>query len=267
VIIMAGSVEVTRKVADASAMATRKRFKRYKSETEKACRKLETTETEAVRQMYAAWISWLRGPGIRCALHYDTVLPIVRNLRYTAEDVERFCFVMAISMQEDYFYMKMSPFLSALINNGRDMDYIIHTSHLEITPSVLYDRNEKNVIIEGDVRSVGARMKSGNVRVKGNVTSYIGADMEGGSITIEGNVEGEIGERMIGGSIVVFGNVAGLIGHRMGGGSITVRGDAGYDIGHSMYDGEIRLEGDYRRLAYTIEGGRIYHKGKLIAGW
>jgi hypothetical protein len=52
---MAGSVEVVRRIVDAPALAANQRFRRYKLESEKACRKPDIAERETLREIYDVW--------------------------------------------------------------------------------------------------------------------------------------------------------------------------------------------------------------------
>jgi formylmethanofuran dehydrogenase subunit C len=147
-----------------------------------------------------------------------------------------------------------------------------------------------NIEIRGNVgRGVGSGMKSGNIIVKGDAECYVGSgwhsgSMRGGLIIVEGNAGADAGRSITGGEIRINGDVGdspgklmrdGLItidgnagrtaGSQMKGGKLLIRGNAGKLLGNLMEGGEIHLEGGYESLG-EVKGGRIYHKGKLIAG-
>jgi formylmethanofuran dehydrogenase subunit C len=85
--------------------------------------------------------------------------------------------------------------------------------------------------------------------------------MKGGKIVVHGDIWGDVGGGMSGGVIVLFGDATGKDspGKRFVGGGMT--------------GGEIYLEGNCRQTqsgkyfgVAEIGQGRIYHKGRLIAG-
>jgi hypothetical protein len=231
----------------ATSTAVGGRFDKFGPEEEKASRKADIQETEAVRQMKDAWEACYDASKYKYDDHYQAMLRIVENLRYTAKDVEEFSLVLEEFQHEKDFSMKAGLFLSALINRGKDSDYVIHTQYLDRPPALIGYYNIKNIQIIGDV---GHR---------------IGCRMENGSIVVNGNAKECVGERMNGGSIFVNGNVGFGIGSYVEGGDITVKGDAGTFVGWYMKGGTIKLDGDYGSRSKDFKGGRIYHKGRLIA--
>jgi formylmethanofuran dehydrogenase subunit C len=204
-----------------------------------------------------------------------------------------------VFQREDEFWKRKAPvykefqveqgiFFSALMNHGKDSDYVIHTEHLDIPIDYLGYRIERdvNVTVRGDVGEwVGNKMRRGSINVEGNTGRCLGHTLMGGSIAVKGNAANAVGFMMkdgnitvngdamdgVGcqledGEIVVNGNVGSNVGNNMKGGSITIIGNAEDEIGIYMRGGEIRLEGDYKALSTSFRRGRIYHKGKLIAG-
>jgi formylmethanofuran dehydrogenase subunit C len=225
---MAGRIVTERKnKMDTPALAIGGRFGKFGPEEEKASRKAEVKETEAVRQMKEVWK--LNPDYNGNVAYYGCILAAIKDLRFTAKDVEKFSLALVEFQFEDKFYWKAGLFLSALINSGEDSDYMIHTQHLAVLPRWLGYKNEKNIIVNG------------------NAGDCVGERMKGGRITVKGNAGGWVGNEMKGGSIIVNGNAACTVGYRMKG-------------------GEIWLEGDYESLTRYIDWGRIYHKGRLIAG-
>jgi hypothetical protein len=226
---MAGSIEVVRRIADAPDMAARKRFRGYKGEAEKAIRKGEVEDDEALRRMMWHWKTWQYNHEKVSPSYYHSYLRSAEDLRCSADDVERFVLALEEFRHGLMFGEKAGYFVSALINGGEETDYVIHTKHLDFLLNHLGFMNRKNVIVNGDVGS------------------HLGDDMTGGSIT----VNGDAGD---------------WIGSGIRGGKISVKGNAGRFVGHVIVNGDIELEGDYMSLAHQRAGGRIYHKGKLIAG-
>jgi hypothetical protein len=249
-------------------LAAGRRFGRYKTEGEKAVRKADVKEDLVLQQFRTAWRSWIRDE-FSNERDYDQVLALIRDIRYSAEDVEKFSLALAFPEFQDKerFSSSAGLFLSVVINNGDDQDYIIHTRHLQPIDFFGF-RNRKNIIVEGDIGSwLGSEMKSGSITVKGDAKRLIGNRMEGGTITVKGCAAGTVGRNMKGGTIVIEGDGGYDIGEVMEGGSITILGMAGHDVGCSMRGGSIYLEADYAGISDQIFGGRIYHRGKLIFGW
>jgi hypothetical protein len=234
------------RTTDAPALAIGGRLKGFGPEEEKASRKAEVKETEAIRQIKAAWKACGYNTYKRDDENYRPILHIVENLQCTAKDLEEFSLSLEEFQHEKDFAEKAGHFLSALINSGKESDYVIHTQHLVTPPDYLGYKNGKNIIVKGDAGLiVGSGMKRGSISVRGNTGHWLGGLMQGGSITVEGNAGDGVG-------------------YSMKSGSITIDGNAGYDVGAKMKGGEIHLESNYENIADDIDGGRIFHKVKLI---
>jgi hypothetical protein len=271
-----------RKVPDApdAQLSVSKRFGRYKDEDEKAVRAPDIVEDQTLKQLRAAWhkMKWCNN----AVRNYSACLKAIKGLEYISKDVEKFSVACIQFQNEDLFWMNVGLFLSALINNCPDRDFVIQTRHLSTRINFLGYKNTKNIIVEGDAYSVGNAMEGGKITVKGSAGLFIGHQMKDGRITVEGNVaslgqgmtggtievngnaEGAVGESMEGGRILVGGNVEFKLGAGMKGGTIEVNGNGGRWVGHWMAGGEIHINGDYDWISSDIKGGRIYHKGKLI---
>lgn len=230
-----------------SALAMAKGFRGYKPEEEKAVRKVEVVEDKTLGQMKAAWglVSY-DGSGFgQC---YEDALAAVKLLNYSTSDVENFSLALAVAQfqDEERFGGKAGLFLSALINNGKDTDYIIHTVHLTLPLYRIGYKNTKNIIVNGDAGII------------------IGSSMEGGSITVNGNAGNRVGNSMKGGTITVKGDAGAEVGCSMNGGIVTVEGNAGEAVGNYMKSGEIRIGGEIESISKLMRHGKIYHKGKLL---
>jgi len=240
-------------------------FGKYKPEAEKDVRKVEVKEDRVLEQLKAALRKFEYNDNEYSDANYKNALGHVKDLVYSAKDVENFSVALAGFQDENRCSEKAGHFLSALINNGKDSEYVIHTRHLNRGIDFLGYGNTKNITVEGDVGVfVGENMRCGTITVNGSAGEYAGAKMEGGTITVNGNALHWVGNEMKGGKITVNGNVPRGIGWHMQGGSITVNGNAKDVIGKEMKGGEIHLEGDYESIAEKLEKGKIYHKGKLI---
>jgi hypothetical protein len=243
---MAGEKQKRIAVADAPVATMANRFSKYKPEEEKTVRKADFVEDEALKKMRAVWkaFNFTNSVAVDNAVLLD--LFMLKGLEYSAKDVENFSLALAEFQDENAFRDKASVFLSTLINNGKDTDYVIRTSHLGKPLHFLGCDNTKNITIEGDVGiCCGLEMNSGSITVNGNTGDYCGSHMQGGSIT----VEGDAGD---------------FCGFDMQGGTITVKGDAGGWCGDGMKGGEIHVEGEIGNISSESEHGKIFHKGKLI---
>jgi formylmethanofuran dehydrogenase subunit C len=116
------------------------------------------------------------------------------------------------------------------------------------------DAGDGEVQVEGDcsrVKLIGAGMRSGRIRVEGNVGMHLGAEMLGGEIEVRGNAADWVGGEMRGGRIHVRGAAGHLAGaayrgsaRGMRGGAILIDGKAGNEVGASMRRGLIAVGGD-----------------------
>lgn len=223
-------------------LAFANRFQKYAPMEEKTVRDVQVTENEVVTQLKRLFrqTKYEGDPFYDEAFHKQ-VARLVKGLDYSAKDVELFSLAL-IELQKDFkdIFMvthfglpwgfgsstKVGLFLSALINEGKDRDYIIHTENLSFAIFDLGFKNTKNITVVGPVGNrLGILMKSGTIVVTGHVADQIGVHMDGGTIRVKGNT--------------------------------------GDDIGEDMQDGKIYLSGNYGTIAKDAHG-RIYHKGKLI---
>jgi len=153
--------------------------------------------------------------------------------------------------------------------------------------------NDGNIIVQGDlskVRKIGARMKSGEITIHGNVGMHLGEEMQGGKIIVHGNVGGWAGsmmkngvieihrnasdyvgapyrgcsEGMHGGKIIVYGNVGNETGAYMRNGTIKVYGCVGQFAGLRMREGTIYIQKDAgTRAGSCMKGGKIVVGGYI----
>ena len=104
-------------------------FGRYKPEERHEIRQADVEGGETRRQLGEAWKNYKWDGNLDA--RWVEVCDLVRNLICSAKDVENFSIALAEFQDEKDFSEKAGLFLSALINNGKDNDYIIHTKHLE----------------------------------------------------------------------------------------------------------------------------------------
>jgi len=280
--------EAQRQVHD-TQMSVSKRFGRFKDEKEQPVRAPQVTEDHTLRQLKEAWAK-VRFYDELLDLEgreYRSCLNAVRGLKYTSADVENFSIALAEFQDAEDFKEKAGYFLSALVNNCPDSDFVIHTRHMGGRIDHLGHYNTKNITIDGDAgenlayrmeggritvegntgNDTGQEMKTGEIVINGDSGHSLGASMKGGKITVEGNAGVYTGIGMKNGEIAVNGNTSYYLANGMEGGKITVRGNAGHWIGDCMEGGEIRIEGRIERhngLTDNFRGGKIYHKGNLV---
>jgi len=222
------------------------KFGKYRPEEEKEVRKVDVKKDEVLRQLKDAWRRY--GPRSWGVYIHEDALEAVRKISYTAADVEKFTIALAEFQNERDLSVKAGVFLSALINNGKEIDFVIHTGHLTEGINYLGYENTKNILVNG------------------NIGDYVGEQMKGGTIVVNGTAGKYVGDGMKGGAILVNGNTDTAVGCVIRGGTITVNGNASDFVGDCMKGGEIHLNGGYGSIAETIKKGKIYHKGVLIVG-
>ena len=221
-----------------TSLAADRRFLLYKPEKGQIVRRQDIIENKALKQLALAWKEYLIGlNSVPLPNTYDKALDLVKDLKFSAADIQKFVIGLTLFQELDRFPAKAGVFLSALINSCTDREFLINVRHLSVPLFCFGYRNTKIVTVEGNlIGEVGYYMKSGTIIVNGDVlggrdihpTTHIGACMEGGKIVINGNSHGN-------------------------------------GIGASMRDGEIHLNGDHMHVASNIFGGSVYHKGKLIS--
>jgi hypothetical protein len=245
----------TRASFNPTRTAASKRFSRYKSEPKKATREADV-KTDEISKLMVLFLS-SKYPNNGTGELYKKALKLLGDVRCSAEEVRELSEKLEIFQYSDDFSLKAGIFLSVLINNGEDEDYVINTKNLKGHLDCLGYFNNKNITVDGDVGdSVGDFMINGSITVKGNAGDSVGFCMRGGNIIIQGNAGDKLGPCMKGGRI-------------------TVKCNAGDLIGDMVKRGEIYLEGDYGSISGIVlrtdigglpeeRGRKIYHKGKLI---
>jgi formylmethanofuran dehydrogenase subunit C len=142
----------------------------------------------------------------------------------------------------------------------------------------------------GEVRRIGAKLKSGEITIYGDAGMHLGEEMKGGKIVVHGNagawtgsmmkdgtieVHGDAGdylcapyrgssEGMRRGKVIVHGDVGNEAGAHMRGGIIKIYGGAGQFAGFRMRDGTIYVQKDAEaRAGACMTGGKIVVGGVL----
>ncbi len=230
------------------ATAMTRDFGGYKRETVQPVRKVDLKENKTVKKLKEAWVAFLKhemNNGINgsdwcgsggAGRAYNLTLEITKDVHCTAKDLKLFLVVLSefADMPEYshwYFSRRLGIFLSALINNGKDDNYVIL------------------------IRNIGKEVLNGS-----SVDDLGWQNTK--NITIEGNVGICLGGYMKAGLIVINGNAIDSCGWNMRGGKIIVNGDAEEILGWDMTGGEIEVNGRIKDI--SAWGGKIYHKGKLV---
>jgi formylmethanofuran dehydrogenase subunit C len=285
-----------RQQADAS-MTAAKRFGKYRDESQKDAREV-SVGSDAVNRILGIWKEETVGSSAFLDINYRYVTEAISGVEYTSEDLTRFCLMLTDFQDETGFGDKAGLFLSALINEGKDAEYVINVEHLPGQIDHFGVENRKRVTVIGDLGDyAGDSMEEGTLTVKGNVGNRAGFIMKGGELRIEGSADdslgdsmtggritvtescgNELGDKMEGGEIIIEGDVYGVIGYEMKGGSITVNGDMIRErsekrmgeerfigtAGVKMEGGEIHFNGKYYVRETNVINGKIFHKGKLV---
>ncbi len=244
-----------------------KPFGRYGPMQPQAVRQPEVIENETLEQLRKAWKDYPYSVYIPIMGRYKAAMDTIKNIYYSARDVENFSIVLSEFEHEKYFSFKAGLFLTALINDSQERDFVIHTAHLSQEPSWLCLKNKKNVTVNGAVgTNFGASATGGVMIVDGNTGGLVGQEMNDGIIVVKGNGSRSLGNRLTGGVIIIKGDAEHSAGYGMVGGLIIIEGNAGFELGSRMCGGEIHLEGRYKSLGEYFFGGRIYQRDNLIAG-
>jgi hypothetical protein len=219
-------------------------------------------------------------------LFYSDCLNAISNLKnYNANTINLFSIIMPDLIRGRDFpdEIAIGYYLSSLINNCSEDRFSLDINDDLLINNIGYENNGKQININGSVCGcLGEEMNSGEILVNGNADYGIGGCMCGGKITINGNAGEELGGRASGGVIIlngnaghgvgsnneggliiINGNCAGLVGEEMTNGVIIINGNSAAGVGEYMTGGIIHLNEDYE-LSQNIQGGDIYHKGKLI---
>ena len=234
-------------------------FGRYKKEEKKEVRQANVRESESIRQIIEVWKTFdsseiTKGWSIKMREPYNKLLERIKHINYSANDVEKFSIMLIGFQDERDFEFKAGLFLSALINNGKDRNYVIHIANLEKEVACFGYLNTKNISINGDIGQFFAfNMIEGEITVNGSAKGVMAQGIKGGTIIIKRHVlvsklifnSVGVGDDMQGGDIQVYGNVYGIVGLRMSG-------------------GEIYVGGVFQQLGSEFRGGRIYNMGEWI---
>ncbi len=105
--------------------------------------------------------------------------------------------------------------------------------------------------VTGKLDYLGRGMSCGEIRVDGDVGSYLAMQMKGGKITVSGSVDAYAACEMKNGEVIIAGNAGDFLGAAlpgkkkgMAGGIVLVKGNAGDRVGDHLRRGSILIEGN-----------------------
>lgn len=160
---------------------------------------------------------------------YEVAEKYVKEIDYSAEDIEDFCFALESSRKVPYLIPGPAGiYISALCNYAREEEIILKLSELKT-----------------EINLIGFRLPKGKrLRVEGDTGDFTGIGLEGGELVVEGNAKNWTGAGMRAGKILVRKNI-------------------GLHTGEWMMGGEIYVEGRVRGLGNIVEG-KVYEREKLV---
>jgi hypothetical protein len=145
---------------------------------------------------------------------YEVAERYVKEIDYSAEDIEDFCFVLENTQKIPYLIPGPAGiYISALCNYVQEEEIVLKLSELKTEINLIGFRlpKGKRLVIEGDTGDfTGIGLEGGELVVEGNAKNWTGAGMRSGKILVRKNIGLHTGEWMIGGEIYVGGRVRGL---------------------------------------------------------
>jgi formylmethanofuran dehydrogenase subunit C len=173
-----------------STVAASSKFGGFKPETDHPIRNPEVASRPVLEEIKAVWSRCHIDNGVLAAVNGCREMRAgLRRIGYSAKDVEDFSVMLAEFQGERRFSEKAGIFLSLLVSDGRDADYIIHTAHFAVPISQIGTQNTKNITVKGSAGdSLGFLMKRGLISVQGDAGRDVGLMMEDGEIRVEGAI-------------------------------------------------------------------------------
>jgi len=145
---------------------------------------------------------------------YEVAEKYVKEIDYSAEDIEDFCFALENTQKIPYLIPgPAGVYLSSLCNYAKEEEILLKLSELKTEINLVGFRlpKGKRLVIEGDAGDfTGMGLEGGELVVEGNAKNWTGAGMRYGKILVRKNIGLHTGEWMTGGEIYVGGRVRGL---------------------------------------------------------
>ena len=125
-----------------------------------------------LEQLVGVYCDWLREQKtLSWKSDYSLGLNKINGLEYSCKDITKLCLKLKDYEQKERFE-RSGLFLSALINNCKDLEFLLLTDHLKKEIICIGYKNFKNIIIQGNTgRGTGWHMQEGIIKVQGN-TGY-----------------------------------------------------------------------------------------------
>ncbi len=145
---------------------------------------------EEICRIYEDWLSGFNDKRPDCSTDnlYDSVIKSLKGKVITAKDILNFSMALKKYERRDWFRTS-GIFLSALIEQSKDGELEVYTNHLSQKISWIGSRNEKNIVVVGNVGSAtGLKMQKGKLTIIGDVRA-IGHLVYGGEIHVDGRFE------------------------------------------------------------------------------
>jgi hypothetical protein len=145
---------------------------------------------------------------------YEVAERYVKEIKYSAEDIEDFCFVLENTQKIPYLVPGPAGiYISALCNYVQEEEIVLKLCELKTEINLIGFRlpRGRRLVIEGDTGDfTGIGLEGGELVVEGNAKNWTGAGMRSGKILVRKNIGLHTGEWMMGGEIYVGGRVRGL---------------------------------------------------------
>jgi len=145
---------------------------------------------------------------------YEVAEKYIREIDYSAEDIEDFCFALENTQKIPYLIPgPAGVYISALCNYVKEEEISLRLSELKTEINLIGFRlpKGKRLMVDGDTGDfTGIGLEGGELVVEGNAKNWTGAGMRSGKILVKKNIGLHTGEWMMGGEIYVGGRVRGL---------------------------------------------------------
>jgi len=145
---------------------------------------------------------------------YEVAEKYIREINYSAEDIEDFCFALENTQKIPYLIPGPAGiYISALCNYAKEEEIVLKLSELKTEINLVGFRlpKGKRLMVDGDTGDfTGIGLEGGEMVIEGNAKNWTGAGMRSGKILVKKNIGLHTGEWMMGGEIYVGGRVRGL---------------------------------------------------------
>jgi hypothetical protein len=198
-------VMATRRRSQVSKSAASKRFGQYKREDAKKHRNAEIKPNETTAKLRRLWQRFIEVEDPKSGFQeafddnaYKDAVEILGQEKISAEDIMVFLLSLTEkdvnddSLTMDRYDQRgyLGIFISAMVNESRDSDFVLRTEQLDFLIDCLGYRNRKIITITGDVgQYLGCGMEDGSITVMGRAENQFGDQMTGGEIHLEGDGE------------------------------------------------------------------------------